>query len=65
MENQDVYTAAQESWLDGQYSELFKAFSTKDWKTAEMIIAEVQANEFEKVVEDMKQLLAQKKLHHA
>lgn len=65
MDTDSNMTAAQKSYLDGQYGLFYTALSTQDYVSAEKIIAEVQANEFEKVVEDMKKLLAQKKLNHA
>jgi hypothetical protein len=56
MENQDVFTPTQESWIEGQYSDLSYSLRMGNWAEAETIIKEVRARDFDAQANDMQQM---------
>lgn len=65
MENDNVYTLEQESWIEGEYADFYHALSQLNFAEAQSIVKGIEAKEFFLVAADMTKILAGKKLHHA
>lgn len=63
MENHSKYTLEQESFIEGNYADFFNGIAEDNFAKSQDVINEMEAKEFYSVAEDMKKLLAAKRLH--